>query len=199
MRSSGSAATTAAFIDAHAVTSCGERGEVTLDHRVRVVTHDGGDGLATRHQRVLGDLTETGPVLPGRQRRERRDVGEHRDRLVERADEVLPLRKVHRGLAADRGVDLREQRGGCLHHVDAAVVDGRDEARGVTDHTAAERNDRIAAEQSPSCELRAELVDGGERLGVFAVADQEHVGLGAGGVERSGERRARASRRHRAG
>jgi len=56
----------------------------------------------------LGDLGEPASVLALGERPERRDVGEHRHRLVERADEVLALGQVHRRLTADRRVYLRE-------------------------------------------------------------------------------------------
>ena len=75
-------------------------------------------------------------------------VGEHATRLVERADHVLAARVVDAGLAADRGVDLREQRGRHLHEVDAALVAGGGEAGHVADHAAAERDDAGVAVMS---------------------------------------------------
>ena len=104
---------------------------------------------------------------------ERGDIGRDCDRLVERTDQVLPLGKVHRGLAADCRVDLREQRGRCLHHRDAAVIDGGREPRGVADDAATERDDCVTAQQPSLHELSAERVDGGERLGRFAVAHDD--------------------------
>jgi hypothetical protein len=108
---------------------------------------------------------------------------------VERADEVLALGQVHGGLAANRGVDLRQQRGGRLHHRDAAVVDRGSEARGVADDATTECHDGVATEQPPLREPGAQLVDRRERLRFLPVADQEDVGLGAGGVERGRQRR----------
>ncbi len=102
-------------------------------------------------------------------------VGEHRDRLVERADQVLALGQVDPGLAADRGVDHRQQRGRHLHHVDATVVHRGGEAGGVADHPAAQRDHRVAAQQAPLRELPAQVVDGGERLVVFALAHEEDL------------------------
>ena len=61
-------------------------------------------------------------------------------RLVERADQVLAARVIDAGLAADRGIDLREQRRRHLHEVDAALVAGGREPGHVADHAAAERD-----------------------------------------------------------
>ncbi len=188
MRSSGSAATTRALIADAGGDELGEHVGVARDHRVGVGRARSRRRARPGHERVLRDLAEPGAVLARWKRREGRHVGEHRDRLVERADEVLALGEVHRGLAADRGVDLREQRGGGLHDGDAAVVDRGRESGGVADHAAAERDDRVAAEQPPARELRAQLVDGRERLRLLAVADEEHVGLGTRAVQRRGER-----------
>ena len=70
-----------------------------------------------------------------------------RDRLVKRADQVLAGGMVHAGLAADRGVDLREQRGRQLDEIDTALVTGGGEPGHVADHAPAERGDaRIAVE-----------------------------------------------------
>ena len=64
------------------------------------------------------------------------------------------MRRVDAGLAADRGIDLRQERGRDLHEVHAAPRDRRGKAGEVADHAAAEREDDVAAlelgrEQSP--------------------------------------------------
>jgi hypothetical protein len=61
-------------------------------------------------------------------------------RLIEGADHVLAERVVDRGLAAHRGVDLRQQRGRHLDEGHAALVAGRGEAAHVAHHAAAERD-----------------------------------------------------------
>ena len=99
----------------------------------------------------------------------------------------LPCGKVDRGLAADGGVDLGQQRGGRLHDRHAAVVDGRDETGSVADHAATERHDGVVAEQSPFSQAATEVVDGGEGLRLLAFTHEEHVGLDARRVQRSGE------------
>ena len=58
---------------------------------------------------VLDHLREAGAQFARRQRAQRRRIGEHRARRMERADQVLALRQVHRGLAADRRIDHRQQ------------------------------------------------------------------------------------------
>ena len=167
----------------------GEHVGIARDDRRRVRVDERGDARTIGHERVLGHLAEPGAVLARRQRRQRGDVGEDAERLVERADQVLALGQVDRGLAADGGVDLREQRGRRLHDGDAAVVHRRREAGGVADHAAAEGDDGVVAEQPPRREARAQGVDGGERLGVLAVADEEEVGGDVGALQRGDERR----------
>ena len=94
---------------------------------------------------VLDDLGEAGGELARRQRCERAGIREHRDRLMERADHVLAARMVDGRLAADRGVDLREQRRRHLHEIDAALVARGDVARQVADDAAAERDEAAVA------------------------------------------------------
>ena len=59
-------------------------------------------------QPVFHHLGVAGAEFALRQRIEQRGVGDHQDRLIERADQVLALAGVDRGLAADRGIDLRQ-------------------------------------------------------------------------------------------
>ena len=108
---------------------------------------------------------------------------------MERADEVLALGQVHAGLATDRAVDHREQRGGDVHDVDAAVVHRRREPGGVADDSPTDRDDEIAAEESPLREAAAELLDRGERLGVLSLTDQERS-CGTRAAERGTDERA---------
>ena len=93
-------------------------------------------------QAVLHRLRQSGAELPIGQRRERERIGHHRDRRVEGADQVLPLGRVHAGLAADRRVEHGEQRGGHLHVGHAAHVGGGDEAGQVAGDSPAQCHDR---------------------------------------------------------
>ena len=113
------------------------------------------------------------------------------------------------GLAADRGIDLRQQRGRHLHEVDAALIAGGGETGQVADHAAAERqHQRIAPETigdqhveyaagvasvlycSPSGSMTSTMRRSAQRLldalGVQrrdrGVADQQHVASRYGGL-----------------
>ncbi len=61
---------------------------------------------------MLDDFRQSALVLPFAERLEHVDGDEDFVRRVERSDHVLHPVEVHRGLAADRGFDPREQRGG---------------------------------------------------------------------------------------
>jgi hypothetical protein len=52
---------------------------------------------------------------------------------------------VDSGLAPDRGIDLRQQRGGNLDEMHAALIAGRRETGHVADHAAAESDERAIA------------------------------------------------------
>ncbi len=96
-------------------------------------------------QPVFGDLGIAGAEFARRQRVEQRRVGDHQRGLMKRADQILALRGVDAGLAADRGVHLRQQRRRHLHEVEAAPHAGGGKAGKIADHAAAERDDQIAA------------------------------------------------------
>ena len=105
---------------------------------VSVVGLQPGEEAGVAEQAVFGHLGIAGAELARRQRVEHGGVGDHQHRLVEGAEQVLALRRVDAGLAADRGIDLRQQRGRHLYEVDAAAQDGCREAGEIADHAAAE-------------------------------------------------------------
>ena len=115
-----------------------------------------------------------------RERGEHGGVAEDPEGLVERPDEVLALRQVDGRLAADRGVDLAEERGGHLDERDAAEVHRGDEARDVGDHPAAEAHDDVAARHAFCDQLAAEPLDGRQRLRALALGDDVERGVDAG-------------------
>ena len=82
-------------------------------------------------QAVFDDLGQAGAQIPVRQALQQVGIGDHRPRLMKRADHVL---------AAHGGVHMRQQRGRHLHQVHAALIAGGDEARQIAYHTAAERH-----------------------------------------------------------
>ena len=153
---------------------------------------------------VLGQLTLAAAQLPRRQRGQRLGVAQHGVRLPERADQVLALRQVDSGLAADGRVHLGQQRGGHRDVADAAVVDGGHEARQVGDHSPADGHDHIGPGEARLRHRPAEPLDLAQRLGLLAVGNGEHrlVEAAVDGPAdiRLGDHRgpARAGRHHRA-
>ncbi len=141
-------------------------------------------------QPVLEDLRQPGRQFARGQRLQHIGVRHDDARLVERPDQVLAARMIDAGLAADRRVDLREQRRRHLDDADAAHVDRRGEAREVADHAAAERDHHALA-------VRAVLDQ--------RIEDARHAvpALGALAVRQPDQRRARdrpaarRARRHR--
>ena len=85
---------------------------------------------------VLDHFGEPGSEFPVRERGQRVRVRDDRQGLMKRTDQILAARVIDSGLAADRRVDLREQRRGDLHVAHAPLVAGRREARNVADHPA---------------------------------------------------------------
>ena len=128
---------------------------------------------AIADQTVLDDLGQARPILAVGQAREHVGVGDHLPRLVKGADQILAAGVIDRGLAAHRGVDLRQQRGRHLHEIDAALVAGRDEAGQVADHAAAEcQHQRVASEAVG--DQHVEHAPGGrERLVLLAVRQDD--------------------------
>jgi ElaB/YqjD/DUF883 family membrane-anchored ribosome-binding protein len=119
-------------------------------------------------QAVFDDFGIAGAELARRKRVEHLRVDQDHGGLVERADQILAGAAVDRGLAADRAVDLREQGGGNLDEVAAALEDRGREADQVADHAAAQRDDMIAALDAEIEQLVGERFELGPALGRFA-------------------------------
>src|SRR5690606_7623228 len=109
-------------------------------------------------------------------------------RLVEGADQVLALRRVDAGLAADAAVDLGEQAGGDLDEADAAAQDRGREAREVADHAATEGDETIAPLELQSQQRLAEAAELGEALGRLAGWHHDGTRVATDGCERRLER-----------
>ena len=150
----------------------GERRGIEREQRIGV-RFQPREQLRVADERVLDHLGEARAQFARRQRPERRGVRDHRLRLVEGTDEVLAARMVHAGLAADRRVDLREQRGRHLHEADAALVAGGGEARHVADHPAAQGDDEIVAREAVGDQRVDDARDGVERLVALAVGQHD--------------------------
>ena len=92
---------------------------------------------------------------------------------MEGADQVLAVRRIDAGLAADRGIDLRQQGGRHLHEIDAAAQDRGREAGEIADHAAAERDDEIVALDLGRDQRLADLLETGIALGALAFVDDD--------------------------
>ena len=139
--SRSSAATTDALISHERFTACASAVGVAVVQR-RDVRFDPVEEFAVGNCAGLDHFRDTRGEFARRQRLQRADIGDHRLRLIKRADHVLAERMIDAGLAAHRRIDLREQRGRHLDERHAAHVAGGGKTRHVADHAAAQRNQR---------------------------------------------------------
>ncbi len=102
-----------------------------------------------------------------------------RDR-VKGADEVLAVLGIDRGLAADGGIDLRQQRGRDLHIVEPAAHHCRRKSGEVADHPAAERHHQVGALDARGDEGLAHPLQDGEALRALARRHGHHGGADPG-------------------
>ena len=72
-------------------------------------------------------------------------VYQNERRLIKCSRQILPLRKINGNFAADRRIYLRKQRGGNLHIFDPPQKCSSRKAGKIADHTAAQRNEKIAS------------------------------------------------------
>jgi hypothetical protein len=119
-----------------------ERRRVSSQHR-RGVALQQVQELAVEYQGVLHDLRQAGSEVSVAERRQRVHVGDDEPRLGERSDEVLALRQVDGRLAADRRVDLCQERGRHLNERDASHVRRGDEPGEIADRSPSQRDHRI--------------------------------------------------------
>ena len=113
---------------------------------------------------VLDDLGHAVGKGAVRQGSEHVRVDEHQPRLVECADEVFALGQINAGLAADRGIHLREQRGRNLAQRYAAQEGRGRKAGNVADNTAAERDNQVLAGHACRQQIVVNALDRGELL-----------------------------------
>ena len=140
-------------------------------------------------QADLRHLGVAGAELALRQRVERVGVGEDQGGLQESADEVLAMPRVDAGLAADAGIDLRQQGGRHLHEAHAAPCDRRGEAGEVADDAAAERHHHVAALAAATPACLHDHLQPLEALRAFAGRDDD-LGRADAGASSSEARRA---------
>src|SRR5712692_3690237 len=104
---------------------------VLLKHREHLRVRDNG---------VLDDLRESAAEFTIGKRAQQFRIGKHQQGRVERADQVLPLRKIDAGLAADGAVHLGDERRRDVHKFHTAQEYSGGEARHITDDAAANRD-----------------------------------------------------------
>ena len=140
---------------------------------IGVIFFQPGEERFVTEQSIFGDFGVAGAELARRQRIEHGSIGDHQHRLMERTDQIFSLRRVDAGLAADRGIDLRQQRSRHLHEIDAAAQDRGSKAGEVADHAAAERNHEIVALDLGCDQSLAHLFEDGIALGALAFLDDD--------------------------
>ena len=122
---------------------------------------------------ALDDFVESGAVLALRQGAQHIRVDQDRERLMKRAEQVLAGNQIDAGLAADRGVDLREQRGRDLQHRDAAHEDGGQKAADIRHDAAAESDYDAGAVAAAFNHLLGQRFDFREPLAFFAAGQEQ--------------------------
>src|SRR5215469_16738771 len=94
--------------------------------------------------------------------------------MMKTPNKILPRRKVHTRLAADRRVHLRQQRRWNLHVPDAAQVDRRQKSRHVAHHAAAEGNQWTVAIGSCLGHLLGQRLHRAHPLVLLTRGNKEH-------------------------
>ena len=135
-------------------------------------------------QAIFDHFGIAGGELARRERIERREVRQHQLGLVEGADQVLAVRRIDAGLAADRAIDLRQQRGRHLHEIHAAPGNRGGKAGQIADDAAAQRDDQVAAFEPGREDAFDRLAEEGPGLGALA-RRQDDLGMAQPGrIER---------------
>ena len=106
------------------------------------------------------------------ERPERVGIHQHPGRLVEGARQILARGEVHRRLAADAAVHLRDDGRGHAHPRDPAQVGGGGEAGEVPNHASSERHQRIGARELQRGQAVPQC---GEELGALAALARRHA------------------------
>jgi hypothetical protein len=139
----------------------------------------GKERLVAEHS-IFSYLGIAGAELPRRQRIEHRGVGDDEHGLMEGAEQVLALRRIDPGLAADGGIDLGQQRGRHLDEIDAAAQDRSGKAGEIADHPAPERDDKIVALDLGRDQRFGDPFETGIGLGALAFLHDDPRGSDAG-------------------
>src|SRR5271169_1304822 len=83
--------------------------------------------IAVADEAILDDFRVPGAKLAPAQGIEAARICENEHRLVERADEILAVRRIDPRLSADAGIDLRQERGGDLNEAHPSAEGSRAE------------------------------------------------------------------------
>ncbi len=137
------------------------------ENRLPMGFEPGEEGRVAK-QPVFHHFGITGPELARRQRAQHRCIGKHEARLMKGADQVLALFGVDAGLAADRGIHLRQKCRGDLHEANATAEHARGEAGEIADHAATESHDAIAALDANFEQALGKTGEHGKALARFA-------------------------------
>ena len=107
-------------------------GATASPSRAKIAGHRIADAIEQRRigdHAVLDHFVQAGAEFAARQGFEHDRIGDDQARRVKRADQVLAERVIDAGLAADRAVDLRQQRRRHVHDRHAAQIRRGREAR----------------------------------------------------------------------
>src|SRR5262249_31575098 len=143
-----------ATTDGDRVLACG----TARKHVLAILLKPGKERAVTK-QAEFGNLGIACAKFPLRQCVEQCSVGDHQNRLMKRTDQILSLTRIDSGLAADRGVDLRKQRGRHLYKLESATHAGRGETGKITDHASAKCHDKIVALEASGNDCLADLFE----------------------------------------
>jgi hypothetical protein len=140
-------------------------------------------------RRHLHGLGESRAPLADVEGREDGHVGHDGRGLVERADEVLALRQVNAGLAADRRIKVCDERRRDLDERHPTEVGRGKEPGRVAERSAADRDERLAAFHAQSRKLTRSGFDDRKPLRVLALRKQHPLDGPAVAREVAGEPR----------
>ncbi len=147
-----------------------------------------GEKFSVADHAVLDDLSIARQQLTVWQGCERAGIGQHQDRLMKGPHQILALRRVDRGLAADRTVDLCQQGGWNLHVIDAAQQRCGGKAGKIADHAAPQSDQRGAALDAERQYVLAQFGEMGEILGLLAGRQNNFVMRDVRRIERRDQR-----------
>ena len=152
----------------------GKRMGFSAEHRGEIF-FEVGEKRGVGDDAVLDDFGEAAAILALGERFQSGRIDEHEARGIERADKIFAFRKIDSGLAADGGIDLRDERGGNLHERNATQAGGSDEAGDVTDDASADGDYERVAIDAGADERAMEFFGGGESLGGFSIVHEMHA------------------------